>query len=119
MTDFLLDRVVEEFKDPTTVSTLEVLFPFKTFGERLQSVSVYVINTGAAPVTVILEGSETGLNTDPEKTFTKVAAPGEQVSFDLDSGNMLVTNWRLSAQTESPAFPVSSVKFKVKAQVLR
>lgn len=116
----LMERVIEEFRAPSTVSVLTVLFPFKTFGERLQSISVYCVNlSGTEPVTFTLEGSETGENVDPEKTFVKVAAPGQQVSFDLLEGNMMVTNWRLSASTEGPAFPLASVKWKIKAQVAK
>lgn len=113
----LVDRIIRDFAAPQSVSTLTVLFPFETFGERLAALSIYCINLGADPVTFTLEGSETGTNTDPEKTFVKVAEPGQQISFDLADGNMMVTHWRLSANTPDPAFPVSTVKYRVKGQV--
>ncbi len=116
MSNLLVDRVIQDFATPVDVAALTVLFPFKTFGERLAALSVYCVNLGTDPVSFTLEGSETGTNPDADKTFTKVAASLQQVSFDLADSNMLVTNWRLSAQTESP-FPTSSVKFKIKAQV--
>lgn len=117
MAGLLTERIIREFATPVDVSTLTVLFPWTTFGERLEAISVYCVNlSGVDPVTFTLEGSETDA-IDPDKTFVKVASPGQQVSFDIRDGNALVTNWRLSAQTESPAFPVAQVKFKIKGQV--
>lgn len=112
------DRVLEPFGTPQNVNVLTVLFPFKTFGERLQALAIYCVNlSGTDAVTFTLEGSETGTNPDSEKTFVKVAAPGQQVSYDLDGGNMLVTHWRLSANTDGPGFPTAQVKYKIKAQI--
>jgi hypothetical protein len=102
------------------VDVLTPLFSFRTFGERLEALGVYCVNlSGADPVTFTLEGSETGSNVDPDKTFIKVAAPGQQVSFDLSGGNALVTNWRLSANTDGPGFPAADVKWKIKGQIAK
>ncbi len=114
----LVDRIIRDFGTPVNVNTLTVLFPFETFGERLAALSVYCVNIDPTnAVTFTLEGSETGTNTDPDKTFVKVADPGKQISFDLEGSNMLVTHWRLSAFTESPGFPTAQVRYRVKGQV--
>lgn len=116
----LEDRVIQDFGTPVDVSVLTVLFPFGTFGERLQTISVYCVNLDSTnPVTFKLEGSETKTNPDPEKTYLKSAEPGQQVSFDLEGGAMMVTNWRLSAETPGPGFPTAQVKYKIKAQIQR
>lgn len=113
----LIDRIVQDFAAPVPVSVLTAIVPFKTFGERLEMLSFYCLNVGAEPVTFLLEGSETGLHTDPNKAYPKVAEPGQQVSFDLVGADTLVTHWRLSAYTAEPLFPTTQVQFRVKAQV--
>lgn len=117
MSNVLIDRIVMDFTTPVPVSVLTVLFPFKTLGERLEMLSFYCLNLGADPVTFLLEGSETGVNIDPNKAYQKTADATQQVSFDLSGVDTLVTNWRLSAYTASPGFPVTTVQFRVKAQV--
>jgi hypothetical protein len=96
---------------PTNVSTLTAMVPFTNW-TAADALLFAIINLDSTnPVTMRVESSEDGIH--PDVDFTEVVAPpGQQASIEVGPAPVR-SYWRVSAYTQSPAYPTVPVKVRV------
>lgn len=98
------------WSDSTNVSTLTTLMPFLRVDPYV-TVSVHLQNLDATnSVDLIVDPSAGGTLPNISRRQTYTAGPGEEVSIEFGAP-MWARSIRISAQTESPGFPVVPVRW--------
>lgn len=104
--------ILIDFGSPQNVSTLTTLETFTLF-EGFKTLLFTVVNLDSSnSVTMILETSQDGIHPDDDKTYLVSAGPGKQASNEVGPCP-LRRWWRISAQTQSPTFPIVAVKWQI------
>lgn len=109
----LYPKVINEYIAPQNVSTLTTLLSATDLGSDYRSLCFIIENQdGANNVTLIVEASHTGTRFNGGRKQSITAAAGTEESIEVGEPNMY-TFYRVSAQTDNPAFPVVAIRWAV------
>jgi hypothetical protein len=107
-------RTIAESSAPVNVSVLTTLYPFTDVGTHHSSLLFAVVNLSATnTLHMVIDTSEDGTHPDGTNQIVVDVAPGYQGSYEV--GTLQIRKYfRLSAYTDSPAFPVASANWYIR-----